>query len=168
MCKNMHYNYSQNFILFLKLAWKMFNANKTCGSYHRYVKRIARVTISQSRILNDGSIPERIFKKIRWYMVEAVIMGELLAALSDQTIKKEDKKSLIYLGAIMALFDVIVDDYRLDREKINKILHNTFSQVDITLTEDITAIEKVYYLYLNKLYLPLRRNNGMRSLIISR
>lgn len=149
--KKMLFNYSQNFILFLKLAWKMFNASHSYGTYHRYVRRIARETIRHSLILNDGSIPERIFKKIRWYMVEAVIMGELLADLTDNPIKEKDRESLIYLGAIMALFDVIVDDFRLDRENINKLLYNTFSQAKLTLTDDITAIEKVYYLYLDKL-----------------
>ena len=147
----MSFNYSQNFILFLRLAWKMFNASHSYGTYHRYVQRVARETIRQSLILNDGSIPERIFKKIRWYMVEAVIMGELLASLSDRSIKKKDKESLIYLGAIMALFDAIVDDFRLDPGKINKIFHNTFSPADLTDTDNLTAIEKVYYLYRDKL-----------------
>lgn len=147
----MHFNYLQNFILFLKLAWKMFNASYSYGTYHRYVSRVARETNGQSLALNDGSIPERVFKKIRWYMVEAVIMGELLASLSDHSIKKKDKESLIYLGAIMALFDVIVDDFRLDREIINKILQNTFYPADKTLADNATAIEKVYYLYLDKL-----------------
>ena len=111
--KKMHYNYSQNFILFLRLAWKMFNANNSFGSYHRMVSRVARETIRQSLMLNDGTIPERIFIKIRWYMVEAVIIGEMLATLTGHSVNKRDKESLIYLGAIMALFDAIVDDFRL-------------------------------------------------------
>jgi hypothetical protein len=129
----------------------MFNANKAFGSYHSMVSRVARETIRQSQMLNDGTIPDRIFKKIRWYMVEAVIMGEMLATLSDQSVKRKDKESLIYLGAIMALFDVIVDDFRLDRNKTDELLDHTFSLTGITLTSNITAIEKVYYLYLDKL-----------------
>lgn len=115
----MHLNHLQNFTLFLKLAWKMMHANNTYGCYHSYVKGIVRETIEISRKINDESIAERIYKKIQWYMVEGVVMGEMLARLTGQSISKRDKESLIYLGAIMALLDVIVDDFRLNRNVVN-------------------------------------------------
>lgn len=129
----------------------MFNANNSFGSYHRMVSRVARETIRQSLMLNDGTIPERIFKKVRWYMVEAVIMGEMLAALSDHSVKKKDKESLIYLGAIMALFDAIVDDFRLPGAVVSRLLDQTFSPDGRVLSDHDTSIENVYFLYVDKL-----------------
>ena len=140
----------------------MFNANNTFGSYHRYVNRVAGDTIRQSLMLNDGSIPERIYKKIQWYMVEAVIMGEMLACMTNIPISKRDRESLVYLGALMALFDVMVDDFRLDRDIIKKLLDNAFSPAVIIVTDDITAIEKVYYLYLDKLIATIDKEHLLK------
>ena len=84
-------------------------------------------------------------------MVEAVIMGEMLAILAEHPVSKRDKKSLIYLGAIMALFDVIIDDFKLPGNTVHRILENTFSSVRRAPLNNETAIEKVYYLYLDKL-----------------
>ncbi|HCU19939.1 MAG: hypothetical protein A2X05_18835 [Bacteroidetes bacterium GWE2_41_25] len=135
----------------MKLAWKMYHANNTFGSYHRYVKRVAGDTIRQSLMLNDESIPERIYKKIQWYMVEAVFIGEMLARMADNSISKRDKESLIYLGAIMALFDVIVDDIRLKRDIVNEILEHTFSTTGSKPPAGDSAIVRVYFLYVDKL-----------------
>ncbi len=148
----MHFK-SKNFRLFLKLAWRMYNANNTSGYYHRYVRKIAGEIINQSLNLNDGTIPERIFRKIQWYMVEAVIMGEMLARLADRKITERDRESLIYLGSIMALFDAMVDDFKLDVVRIRQILDYTFSYSGQPVAE--TAVEKIFYLYLERLLLKI-------------
>lgn len=137
----------------------MFNANNTRGSNHRYVNRVARDTIRQSRMLNDGTIPDRTFNKVQWYMVEAVIMGEMLARLSDHSVSKRDKESLIYLGAVMALFDIITDDFKLGRTTINRILENTFSTCGRPESNTETAIEKIYYLYHSMLLATIEREH---------
>ena len=129
----------------------MGHANNTSGGYHRYVKHIASDTIRQSNQLNNGTIPSRTFKKVQWYMVEALIMGEMLARLADQPVTRRNRESLVYLGAIMALFDAVVDDFRLDKITLNRILENTFSDSVRIVSQKETAIEKVFYLYLDKL-----------------
>ncbi|HUX97865.1 MAG TPA: hypothetical protein VMV47_19190 [Bacteroidales bacterium] len=142
---------AKNVRLFLVLAWRMYHANNTRGYYHWYVKRISKGTISWSIKLNDGTIPDRIFKKIQWYMVEAVIMGEMLSDLTGASLKKNDRKILIYLGAIMALFDAMVDDFKLDIRRMKQILDNTFSTTGSKSLFAKTAIEKVFCLYLDRL-----------------
>jgi hypothetical protein len=92
-------------------------------------------------------------------MVESVFIGELLANLSDHNITKKDKESLIYLGAIMALFDVIIDDVKLNRKAINELFENTFSQIKKTNQSEVTAIEKVFYLYHEKLIKTIRKDH---------
>lgn len=92
-------------------------------------------------------------------MVEVVIMGEMLAHLADRSISKRNKESLIYLGAVMALFDVIIDDFKFDRAKINRILENTFSGFERTGSATETAIEKVYYLYHAKLMTTIEKEH---------
>ncbi|MBK9389899.1 MAG: hypothetical protein IPN68_06800 [Bacteroidetes bacterium] len=118
---------SNNIRRFLRLAWRMYHANNTSGNYHRYVKRVAKDTISLSHALNDNTIPVRIFKKINWYMVESLIMGEMLARLAGKQVTDRDRQTLVYLGAIMALFDVFIDDFRFDRVRVLDILDYTFS-----------------------------------------
>jgi hypothetical protein len=129
----------------------MFGAINTSGRYHRFVGRAARETIYKSHILNDESIPERVYKKIQWYMVESVFMGEILANLADRSIGKKEKESLVYLGAIMALFDVIIDDLKLEKSVVEELFENLVSSDKRTGSMNETAIEKVYQLYLEKL-----------------
>ena len=129
----------------------MFNASNSFGSYHRMVSRVARETIRQSLMLNDGTIPERMFIKIRWYMVEAVIIGDMLATLTGHSVNKRDKESLIYLGAIMALFDALVDDFSLPGTVVTRLLDHTFSPDGRVLSDHDTSIENVYLLYVDKL-----------------
>ena len=125
----------------------MYHANNTSGYYHREVKITAKDTISESLSLNDGSISDRVFRKIQWYMVEALIMGEMIADLAGLTVKKNEKKTLVYLGAIMALFDSMVDDFKLDNMRMKQILDITFSNTGSKSSFGETAIEKVYFLY---------------------
>ncbi len=137
----------------------MYHANNTSGNYHRYVKRVAKDTISRSHTLNDTTIPERIFKKINWYMVESLFMGEMLARLAGKTLTDRDKETLVYLGAIMALFDVFIDDFRFERVRVLKILDYTFSpDRDINTVSD-SVIEKIYCLYLEKLLLIIEKEH---------
>jgi hypothetical protein len=143
--------YTANLKMFIKLSGRMLQANNTWGSYHRFVRNIARHTILASRHLNDGTIPERVYKKIQWYMVEMVFTGELLATLTGYSINRKDKESLIFLGAIMALFDVVTDDMRLEKSTVNRLLKNTFSSERSTAGVTETSIEKIYYLYLDRL-----------------
>ena len=129
----------------------MFQANNTFGIYHWYVKHAARETIQKSRLLNDGSIRDRVYKKIQWYMVEMVLAGELLAKLADRSITKKERESLIYLGSVMALFDSIVDDYKLDKESVYRLFDNVVSPENRIDTNIRSSIEKIFYLYLDKL-----------------
>jgi hypothetical protein len=129
----------------------MFQANHTFGSYHRYVRLVAREIIHKSHLLNDGNIPERVYKKIQWYMVESVFMGEILANLKDQAINNKEKESFIYLGAIMALFDVIIDDFKLEKPVIADLFENIVSSDKKPLSHNETSIESVFYLYFDKL-----------------
>ena len=142
---------AKNVRLFLSLAWRMFHANYTWGFYHWYVKHIAKDTIAQSLKLNDGEIPLRIFKKIQWYMVEAVIMGKMLAGLTGTKLSRNDRTGLIFIGSVMALFDAIIDDFKLEKSKVGQILDNTFSGTRNYQYESQTSIEKVYFLFLDKL-----------------
>ena len=59
MSKRIHY--LDNLTLLVKLSYRIFNAINTSGSYHRFVNRLARDTIHKSQILNDGTIPERVY-----------------------------------------------------------------------------------------------------------
>ena len=129
----------------------MYHANNARGYYHWYIRRIAKDAISHSLSVNDGTIPERIFKKIQWYMVEAFIMGGMLADLAGYSLKKDERKCLVYLGAIMALFDAIVDDFKFDNQRIGEILGNVFSDAVPKSRNAETAIEKVLYIYTDSL-----------------
>ncbi len=129
----------------------MFQANHSFGSYHRFVKHVAQETFHEFHTLNDGSIPEKVYKKIQWYMVESIFMGEILANLTDHSINKKDKEGLIYLGAVMALFDAMIDDLKLEKTVVIEIFENTFLPDHRIGASTKTTIDKVYFLFLDKL-----------------
>jgi hypothetical protein len=143
--------YLNNLILLIRLANKMFQANNTFGIYHWYVRFAARETIQKSRMLNDGRIRARIYKKIQWYMVETVLAGELLGKLADRSVTKIERERLIYLGSVMALFDSIVDDYKLDKKSVYRLFDNVISPENRIDANIRSSIEKIFYLYLDKL-----------------
>jgi hypothetical protein len=140
-----------NFFLLLKLAYKTFQANTPYGSYHHLVRREARETIQVSFTINDGSVPTKIFKKIQWYMVSAVYLGEILANLTDHVLTKRETKTFIYLGSVMALFDIIVDDYNFEKHVVAGFFEKALSGEKNVSTGRESAIEKIFQLYLQKL-----------------
>jgi hypothetical protein len=92
-------------------------------------------------------------------MVESLIMGKMLAQLAGKQVTKRDKETLVYLGAIMAIFDVFIDDFRFDRARVLNILDYTFSTERKINTVSDTAIEKIYCLYLEKLLLIIEKEH---------
>jgi hypothetical protein len=129
----------------------MFQSNNVFGLYHWYVRREAREILRQSRMINDGSINDKVFKKIRWYMVEMILMGEFLSNLSDRKISRKDKLSLMFLGAVMTLFDTVIDDFRADKNLVLRLFDNIMSPEKRIRSESEPAIEKLFYLYFDRL-----------------
>ncbi len=84
-------------------------------------------------------------------MVESVFMGEILGNLTDYSINSKEKESLIYLGAIMALFDTIIDDFKLKKKVVADLFENIVSPDKRTISHNETTIEKIFCLYLDKL-----------------
>lgn len=150
-------SFASNLTLLIKLASRAYQGNKTSGSYHKYVKHAAQETINKSLILNDGTIPHRVYSKIQWYMVEAVFMGELLANLLDYSMSKKEKESFIYLGAVMSLFDVIIDDFKLDKKVVAAFVEYAISKNKKAVLSNETSIEKVLQLYINKLFEMIKK-----------
>ncbi len=129
----------------------MLNANKTYGLYHIRVRNIAKTMIREAHKLNDGSLAPRVYKKIQWYMVETLVTGELLGALAGKKPERKDIEILLYLGAVMAIIDIVTDDYRIDREVTEDILQRAFSGGDLEEYKEATPVLKICILFLRKL-----------------
>ena len=135
-----------NSILTLKFVVKVIAVNRENGSYHSYVKKVAVNEIRKSYDLNDGSISILDFLKIQWYMVTTLYLGELLTDLRPKKLTKQEKKLLIYLGALIAITDLMVDDHQLTSEKLTELLSgNSFDY------KHLSPIERVFILYHHKL-----------------
>lgn len=136
----------KNSILLLKFVTKVRAVNRENGSYHRYVNKIAHQDITKSNQINDGSISQLHFLKIQWYMATNLYLGELLSELRHQKLNIKEKKSLIYLGALMAITDLMVDDHQIDSQRISILLNSDYHKFN-----ECTAIEKIFILYHEKL-----------------
>ena len=135
-----------NSVLTLKFIVKVFAVNRENGSYHSYVKKVAANEIRKSYELNDGNISRLDFLKIQWYMVTTLYLGELLTELRPNKLTKQEKKSLIHLGALIAITDLMVDDHQLTSEKLTELLSgNSFDH------KHLSSIESVFILYHDKL-----------------
>ena len=129
----------------------MFNANKTYGLYHIRVRNIAKRVIREAHKLNDGSVAPRVYKKIQWYMVETLVTGEMLGALSGKKPERKDIEILVYLGAVMAIIDIVTDDYRIERKVTEDILQQAFSGGDLEEYKEAAPELKICILFLRKL-----------------
>ncbi|MCB2208575.1 MAG: hypothetical protein KQH67_09810 [Bacteroidetes bacterium] len=134
--------------LLFKFASKVRAVNRENGSYHSYVNKIAQHEITKSHQYNDGSITQLHFLKIQWYMVTNLYLGELLAELRLQNLSLNENRSLIYLGALMAITDLMVDDHQLGHQRVSLLLNGETNE-----RNRLTAIEKVFILYYEKLLL---------------
>jgi len=144
-----------NSILTLKFVTKVLAVNRENGAYHSYVKKAAGNEIGISHDLNNGSISNLDFLKIQWYMVTTLYLGELLAELRPNKLTKQEKKSLIYSGALMAIADLLVDDHLLGAKKLTKVLSGEKSKL-----KDLSAIEEVLFLYYDKLISIISRKKA--------
>ena len=94
-------------------------------------------------------------------MVEMLFTGELLAKLADRSLNKKERDSLIYLGSVMALFDTLVDDYRLDEQSVHRLFNNVVSSENRSVPDTESSIEKIFYLYLDKLIITAEKERWL-------
>lgn len=139
----------QNFLNLLKISRKVYRANSEEGFYHRYVKKQAAEIIAQSKALNDGTIESKVYRKIQWYMVSTLFMGELLAELAGVKLSESENRTFICLGAVGGLSDILIDDQGYEKEKMFSLLGSNDSDV---------PIGQVFILYRHALYESLNPN----------
>lgn len=131
--------YLINIFFLLRFTLMAFQATRENGRFHRRVKRKASAVILQSRKLNDGTVSERAFLKIQWYMVSTLFMSKLIATLAGNRISQKEERAFYYLGALIGLSDILVDDYHLEGPWIEALLHSPGAGNN--------AIEKIFALY---------------------
>lgn len=131
----------KNLYKLLTLSFRVFESNRESGSYHRYVNKVAKDIIAKSRSYNDGSIPERMFLKIQWYMVTHLFMGEMFARLMDRKLTLNEEKRFMYLAPILGFSDILVDDFNYTDEMMLDLLEKK----DPELGQN--PVEKMFLLY---------------------
>lgn len=127
-------------LLFTRMS---FQANREQGRYHHRVRSRAAGLISQAQELNDGSIPEKAYRKIQWYMVSTLFMGELAAHLAGYRIRSGEERAYCYLGALIGLSDILVDDYQLEAPALEALLQQHPGD---------TPIERMFSIYYQALF----------------
>ncbi len=107
-------------------APKLFALNKAKGYYHTVPEKICGDLIESSRMSKDNSISKKTYRKIEWYMATTCFMGSLLAGLFKERICPIKQKALCCLGALMAINDVLVDEYRYSFDNFKELLKNDY------------------------------------------
>ena len=144
-----------NFKLLIRFITKVRAVNRENGQYHKLVKQIAAAEIRASEAINDGSIEELHFLKIQWYMATNLYLGELLAGLRPQKLTEKEKSSLVYLGALMAITDVMVDDIKVHPERLNFLMKGSYEKLG-----KLSAIEQVFMLFYQKLLASVEKEKA--------
>ena len=137
----------KNSFLFFKFISKVKAVDKENGAYHKYAKHIAAHEISKLHKINDGSISRLHLLKVQWYMATNLYLGELIAGLRTRALSLNEKKALVYLGALMAITDLMTDDFRLEAAKISMLLKEGTRE-----PSELAAIEKLFLLYHERLF----------------
>ncbi|RLD87687.1 MAG: hypothetical protein DRJ02_05780 [Bacteroidetes bacterium] len=140
-------NYFTNSLITIRFISKAFATNREKGTYHLYVQKTAAEEIKKSHELNDGSIIRIHYLKIQWYMATTLYLGELLSELRPEKLTQDEKRSLIYMGALIAITDLMVDELQLPYKKIKQLMTDEAERQ----RNDLTAIERILLLYYRKL-----------------
>lgn len=141
----------RNSIQLIKVAAKAFEATRVSGRNHQYVKRSVAGFTEKVKALNDGSVPDKLFTKIQWYMSNTLYFGEMLSDLTGIEKSKKDDLAFMYLGALIAFTDILIDDYKVSEEDMKSMLSESFLEAE---REHITGlfIEELFRLYLLEFY----------------
>ena len=140
-------NIFTNTLLTVQFISKALATNREKGTYHLYVQKTAAEEIKKSYELNDGSITRIHYLKIQWYMATTLYLGEVLSELRPEKLIETEKKSLIWLGALIAITDLIVDEFNMDSDKLTRLMTNEAERS----RSDLSAIEQVLLLYYRRL-----------------
>ena len=128
--------------------------NNEKGSTHKYVLKMAAPEIEKSRKIGINKLTRLDFLKIQWYMATTLYLGELLSGLRPEKLSLQEKKSLIYLGALMAVTDLMVDDFQLGKERISRLM----TSEEERKRDDLSAIERILLIYYQQLMTVVGEN----------
>ena len=133
-----------------RLAKTVFHANREAGNYHKQVQREAADIIAQSKAINEqaseGKLSDRMFKKLQWYMVTHLLMGEMFADLEGRKLTKAEQLCYMILGPVLGLSDILIDDFKFDESQINQLLQADYQSVSNH------GVEQIFQLYNSALY----------------
>jgi hypothetical protein len=136
----------KNVRLLTRFAKKARGVNNENGHYHSLVKKIAAQEFSIIHNMNDGSLDRLHLLKTQWYMATNLYLGEIIAGLRPQHLTASENRALIYLGALMAITDMMVDDFKFKTEKISLLLKGEFNDHG-----QLSVIEHAFIMFHNKL-----------------
>jgi len=138
-------------ILLIRLIRKLYRTNRPDSRYHRIVSKNTGLGRLEKEYSGNELLPPLLLLKIRWYMVELLFTGELLTLLRDLPLSKEEKQNLTSLGAIMAIFDTLVDEFP-DQSVPAKLLGRFIRKELSAAGEETTAPERLFYHFAAQLY----------------
>jgi hypothetical protein len=139
-----------------QLVRKAYVAHQDSGQYHTAAQRLWFEKLAFLDPQEVASLPASLHKKMRWYMVDCVFLGELLAQLVSKPL--DDKAvELIMLVAVMgSVSDLMVDEMRVNRSDIQHILLEAE-----TPSPTASVIERIFFIFRDsayKLMLPASKN----------
>jgi hypothetical protein len=137
----------KNIPLTVKFISGIAAVNNEKGAYHRQVQKAAAKEITKSREIGTRSLTPLHYLKIQWYMATTLFLGELLCVLRTNKLSQNEKLSLIYLGALIAITDMMVDDFRINRDKLTRLM----TEEKERSRKDLSAIEQILLLYYRQL-----------------
>ncbi len=92
-----------------------------------------------ARNLNNGSVPDRVFRKMKWYMISNSFMGKLLSCLLGEKISRQKAEGIVVMGALMGLTDCLIDDYDYDAASLRSLFAMGYKPKN--------AVERIFILF---------------------
>ena len=140
-----------NTFYLLNFSKKIYLASHKNRSLQKYVTASTLDVTAKARAMSDDTISENLFAKFRWYMTNTLFFGQMLTDLTGVKRTTKEDKAYMYIGVIGAFTDLLIDDYKVDEEKMRTILSDVFLE---SKSRNITGllIEDMFRLYLNSFY----------------
>lgn len=107
--------------------------------YSISVRKNCNHLFETARNLNDGSVPDRVFRKMKWYMISNSFMGKMLSCLFGEKISRQKAEGIVVMGALMGLTDCLIDDYDYDAPSLRSLFALGYKPKN--------AVEQVFMLF---------------------
>ena len=149
--------YLKNFFSYLQVSYQLVKQLRT---QQKYIQTTVEPILLQAKQLNDGTLEENDFTKIRKYyaLFVVAIIGECYCTLRGNEMNERERKTLTFQGALTGLYDDFFDKEDRKNKPVQEMMNAPFTY------KPKDSIEKLFIYFLQQVHQNLENKIEFNNL----